>query len=250
MIFQTPTGRVPIEALSDGFRSVFAIVAELLLRLSLCTDQPEKVLEQEAVCLVDEIDANLHPRWQENVVPGLRAMFPNVQLIATTHSEIVVSTVEPKNVFRLEDMQAVTAVRQDTRFHAPDQSVVSVAQEVFGARRGAGDLRWILDPPPETTRRFWALFGDRIEPHHEVSVAEGRALLEGVRDAHDRPVPALDGLSGEAALFFVDLAPDANWSHPCAYVAFPAVGEPVWAEHFWPPAEDIRLVPISRLPGT
>ncbi|MCC6558196.1 MAG: hypothetical protein IT372_35060 [Polyangiaceae bacterium] len=75
-------------------------------------------------------------------------------------------------------------------------------------------------------------------------------LLEGVRAAHDRPIPALDGLSGEAALVFVDLAPDASWSHPCANVVFPAGGEPVWADHRWPPAEDIRLVPISRLPGT
>lgn len=103
VLFQTPTGRVPIEALSDGFRSVFVVVADLLLRLSLATEQPDKVLEQEAICLIDEIDAHLHPRWQENVIPGLRALFPKVQLIATTHSEIVVSTVEPKNVFRLEE---------------------------------------------------------------------------------------------------------------------------------------------------
>jgi hypothetical protein len=153
VLFRTPTGRVPIEALSDGFRSIFVIVAELLLRLSLATERPEEVLEQEAVCLIDEIDAHLHPRWQENVIPGLRAMFPNVQLLATTHSEIVVSTVEPKNVFRLEDMQAVKAVRQDARFHRPERSSVSIAQEVFGARRGAGDPRWMLDPPPEATRR-------------------------------------------------------------------------------------------------
>lgn len=103
VLFQTTTGRVPLEALSDGFRSVFVIVAELLFRLGLTTKDFGKVLEQEAVCLIDEIDAHLHPRWQESIIPGLTAMFPNVQFIATTHSEIVVSTVEPKNVFRLEE---------------------------------------------------------------------------------------------------------------------------------------------------
>lgn len=103
VLFDTPTGRVPIEALSDGFRSVFVVISDLLLRLSLATGDPNRVLEQEAVCLVDEIDAHLHPRWQDTVVPGLRALFPNVQWIATTHSESVVATVEPKNVFRLEE---------------------------------------------------------------------------------------------------------------------------------------------------
>jgi hypothetical protein len=251
VFFRTPTGRVPIEALSDGFRSVFVIVAELLLRLSLATARPEEILEQEAVCLIDEIDAHLHPRWQENVIPGLRTCFPNVQLIATTHSEIVVSTVEPKNVFRLEDMQAVTtAVRQDARFHRPERSSVSIAQEVFGARRGAGDPRWMLDPPPEFIRRFWELFAARIDPHQEVSIAEGRVLLEGVRDAHDRAIPGLGSLAGEAALFFVDLDPEANWAHPCAYVALSIDGEPIWAEHRWPPSEAIRLVPLPRPPGT
>ncbi len=102
VLFSTPTGLVPIEALSDGFRSVFVIVTELLLRLSLTTDDPNRLLQQEAVCLIDEIDAHLHPRWQERALPGLRALFPSVQFIATTHSPIVVSTVGPSEVFRFE----------------------------------------------------------------------------------------------------------------------------------------------------
>lgn len=102
VMFRTPTGLVPIEALSDGFRSVFVIVTELLLRLSLTTDDPNNILQQEAVCLIDEIDAHLHPNWQERAIPGLRELFPNVQFIATTHSPIVVSTVAPYEIFRFE----------------------------------------------------------------------------------------------------------------------------------------------------
>lgn len=93
---------MPIEALSDGFRSTFTIVSDLLLRLNFATRDPEQVLQQEGVCLIDEVDAHLHPRWQETIIPGLRALFPNVQFIATTHSPIVVASVEPENVFRLE----------------------------------------------------------------------------------------------------------------------------------------------------
>jgi energy-coupling factor transporter ATP-binding protein EcfA2 len=102
VLMSSPTGIVPIEALSEGHRSVFVIVGELLFRLSLCTSSPGRVLEQEGVCLIDEIDLHLHPRWQESVLPGLRTLFPNVQFIATTHSDLVMASVRPHNIFRLE----------------------------------------------------------------------------------------------------------------------------------------------------
>ncbi|MBI4616235.1 MAG: AAA family ATPase [Planctomycetes bacterium] len=103
VLFQGPSGTARLEELSDGLRSVFAIVTELLLRLSLSTSDPAKILETEAVCLVDEIDAHLHPRWQERIIPFLRTLFPHVQWIATTHSPLVIRTVEPENAFRLEE---------------------------------------------------------------------------------------------------------------------------------------------------
>lgn len=105
VLFRTPTGIVPLEALSDGLRSVFVIITELLLRASLSTSNMDDVLSVEGVCLVDEIDAHLHPRFQETIIPSFRALFPNIQLIATTHSPIVVASVEPENVFRLEQEQ-------------------------------------------------------------------------------------------------------------------------------------------------
>lgn len=101
VLFRAPSGSVTLDELSAGFKTLFVILTELLFRLSLTTDDPNQILQQEAVCLIDEIDLHLHPRWQETVIPGLRAMFPRVQFIATTHSPIVVSTVEPHEVFVL-----------------------------------------------------------------------------------------------------------------------------------------------------
>ncbi len=102
VLFETPTGTVSIDEFSDGLRSLFVIVAELMMRLSLCTDDPARVLEQEACCLIDEIDAHLHPRWQQTVLPGPTQLFPNVQFIVTTHSPLVVAPVWPHQVFRLD----------------------------------------------------------------------------------------------------------------------------------------------------
>jgi hypothetical protein len=247
VIFRTPTGHVPLEALSDGFRSIFVIITDLLLRLSLATDDPESVLEQEATCLVDEIDAHLHPKWQETIIPGLRAMFPNVQFICTTHSEIVVSTVEPKNVFRLGDGDGYSAIRQDLVFKPQQRSSVSIAEEVFEGQAGTNGRQWILDPPHEVQLRFWAHFKDHIDPEGHAFIAEGPIFLEHLRDIREEALPNLKDRSGRSALFFIDKNPKANWAHPCTYVIFPEAGEPFALEHDWPPSETIRLVPATPI---
>ncbi len=53
------------------------------------------------VFLVDEIDAHLHPSWQRTIMTTLLAAVnnlagePKVQLVATTHSPLVMASIEP-----------------------------------------------------------------------------------------------------------------------------------------------------------
>ncbi len=101
VVFDTPTGRLPIEALSDDVLGLIVIVAEVAFRLSLTTDDQSAVFEQEAVCLVDEIEARLPERSQRAVLPILRSIFPGVQWIVTTRSPLVVSSVDDALVFQL-----------------------------------------------------------------------------------------------------------------------------------------------------
>jgi energy-coupling factor transporter ATP-binding protein EcfA2 len=98
VVFDTPDGVVALEALADGLRSLFLIVAELVLRLDAAYPDSKAPLHEAAVCLVDELDEHLHPRLQRTVVPALRSLFPNVQFIVTTHSPYVVGAAEPGEI--------------------------------------------------------------------------------------------------------------------------------------------------------
>lgn len=75
--------------------------------------------------------------------------------------------------------------------------------------------------------------------------AKGRTYMEALRDAHDRAVPGLEDVAGEAWLFFADFSPLSNWSHECAYIVVRDHGEPVIAHHRWPPNDAVRLLPVS-----
>ncbi len=50
-----------------------------------------KVLHQEAIVVIDEVDAHLHPAWQQKIRRLLTDKFPNVQFIVSAHSPLIVA---------------------------------------------------------------------------------------------------------------------------------------------------------------
>jgi hypothetical protein len=54
-----------------------------------------------ALVLIDEVDAHLHPSWQQTIGPWFLKRFPRVQFLVTTHSPLVCQAAEEGSVFRL-----------------------------------------------------------------------------------------------------------------------------------------------------
>jgi predicted ATP-binding protein involved in virulence len=94
-----------LEQLSDGYRNLLAIVLDFARRLAQANPNWENPLEAPGVLLIDEIELHLHPRWQQTVIPKLRKVFPNTQLLVTTHSPQVLTTVQEKNIFILKNQK-------------------------------------------------------------------------------------------------------------------------------------------------
>jgi hypothetical protein len=99
--------RVPIEELSDGFRSILSLTLELLRHLTLAFE-PTLVFDASGtnvlppgVVLIDEVDVHLHPTWQRSVGTWLTRTFPNVQFIVTTHSPLVCRSAAKGSIFVL-----------------------------------------------------------------------------------------------------------------------------------------------------
>ncbi|MCH7749924.1 MAG: AAA family ATPase [Acidobacteria bacterium] len=96
--FRTPYGRVPLEGLSLGHRTVTAWIVDLAWRLIVRYPESAKPLEEPAVVLIDEIDLHLHPHWQRRIMKQLSEHFPNVQFVATTHSPLMITSLDEVNV--------------------------------------------------------------------------------------------------------------------------------------------------------
>ena len=95
----------PWSDLSDGYHVFTALVADIARRAVMLNefDGAEAPAKVEGVVLIDEIDLHLHPRWQREALPRLRDVFPKLQLVVTTHSPQVLSSVENRQVRRLID---------------------------------------------------------------------------------------------------------------------------------------------------
>ncbi len=106
--WETETGEkieLSLNQLSSGYRNMLALVMDFARRLAQANPEMENPLEAKAVLMIDELDLHLHPTWQQKIIPDLRKVFPNTQIIATTHSPEIVTTVERHQVKILEDYQ-------------------------------------------------------------------------------------------------------------------------------------------------
>lgn len=91
-----------INELSQGEKSILIIIGDLIRRMSILNPHLENPLETPAVVLVDEIDLHLHPLWQQQIVQKLEDIFPKTQFILSTHSPIVLSSVNNEDIFVLK----------------------------------------------------------------------------------------------------------------------------------------------------
>lgn len=92
-----------LRQLSDGERSLLALVLDIARRLSQANpglDDP--VRDGTGVVLIDELDMHLHPLWQRQVMSLLTGTFPNCQFVATTHSPQIIGETEPQRLILLQ----------------------------------------------------------------------------------------------------------------------------------------------------
>ncbi len=146
--WETETGEkidLSINQLSSGYRNMLALVMDFARRLAQANPQMENPLEAEAVLMIDELDLHLHPTWQQKIIPDLRKVFPNTQIIATTHSPEIVTTVERHQVKILENYQ-IKECPTPTR----GRSSSDIVRDVLGLEK--------LRPDTEESRTLTALF--------------------------------------------------------------------------------------------
>lgn len=168
--------------LSDGYRNMVAMVADIAWRASVLNPQfgAEAHLQTEGVVLIDEVDLHLHPEWQRRVMGDLQRTFPKLQFIVTTHSPQVVASVSRSQVRLLDNNKLVSS---DLFVEGRDSS--ELLEDVFGvprrpeaAKRQLNDLyRLLEDEAYDEARAALAVLEGSLGPD-DADVIRARHVLD------------------------------------------------------------------------
>lgn len=142
-----PDGWIPLSALGLGYRTMTAWIVDLSSRLFERYGELEDPLSGPAVCLIDEIDLHLHPRWQRDLITRLSTLFPRTQFIATAHSPLIVQAAPDANVVvlrRQPDGVVIDNAPRSVRKWRVDQILTSELFDIPSARAPELDA-WIQE---------------------------------------------------------------------------------------------------------
>lgn len=94
---------VPFEQLSDGQRTIMGLIADIARRMVVLNPHlgSNVCIETPGIILIDELDIHLHPKWQRQIVRGLKDAFPNIQFIAASHSPQILGELTPDEIILL-----------------------------------------------------------------------------------------------------------------------------------------------------
>jgi energy-coupling factor transporter ATP-binding protein EcfA2 len=140
-LFVTKNGiSLDVRQLSDGERSMLALVLDLAQRLSQANpglDDP--VRDGIAVVLIDELDMHMHPLWQRQVMSLLTSTFPHCQFIATTHSPQIIGEAHPERIVLLQAEEGRIVPRRCDQAYGLDAN--AVLEQIMGTASRAEPVR-------------------------------------------------------------------------------------------------------------
>jgi len=161
--------RMPVNQLSDGYKSMISLVADIAYRMAVLNPQflGDVCKNTDGVVFIDEIDLHLHPEWQQRVLDDLRAIFPKVQFIVSTHAPAVINTV-PKECIRILKNNAV--------IDAPVETYGKDANSILTAIMDANER------PVSVKKKFNEFYNALAQGEESDDYDEARQILDELKE--------------------------------------------------------------------
>lgn len=127
---------IDLGLLPDGLKSIVSWIADLLMRLDRIPwidDTPP--MKRNFLLMLDEVDIHLHPSWQRRVLPIVQRLFPNAQIIASTHSPFVVASAQDAQIitFHVENgisrLESISPSREGISYSVVLRSIFGIENE-------------------------------------------------------------------------------------------------------------------------
>lgn len=148
--------QLSLEKLSSG--NIFLIEHLLMLlckMYSVCVLNqlsPSEITNIPGLLLIDEIENHLHPKWQKKILGIIRRIFPKLQIILTTHSPFVVSSMDGAKIYTCISRGDHSTIEDETDkySHMPVEEIL--ASSVFAVSSFNDEITSLINKRKESIR--------------------------------------------------------------------------------------------------
>ena len=159
-----------VNQLSAGTSTVLGWTITLAFALARHNEWQDGWQQQPATLLFDEIENQLHPGWQQRLIPAFSEHFPGVQLIATTHSPFMAINRDSGQVHRLRRHQDGTVSMDTFGNHTYGWSAEQVVHDLMEVNTNYSDK--VAGAAAELARLTAS-----PDPSNEARLAELRSVI-------------------------------------------------------------------------
>ncbi len=95
---------IPFEGLSDGYRDVIKIIADIAVRMCILNPylKENTLKETPGIVVIDELERSLHPEWQRRIMSMFTELFPKVQFICASHSPFIIQSLKDGQLISMD----------------------------------------------------------------------------------------------------------------------------------------------------
>ena len=155
---------IPLHSWADGYRITLNWILDIYAWAMRFKDAIDESGHVHGVLLIDEIEQHLHPSMQRRIVTDLKGIFPHLQIIATSHSPLVVQDLQMDEIVSLHrkgSMVTAAPLRDYSSFSVED---ILTAEELFetppysieieNARQRYRELMMKTESSPQDTKEL------------------------------------------------------------------------------------------------
>ncbi|WP_299764439.1 AAA family ATPase [uncultured Dokdonia sp.] len=149
---------IRVRELSAGYQAIIVMTLTIIREL-LSTWDTFSIAE--GIVLIDEIGVHLHPKWKLQIIGTLRAIFPAMNFLITTHEPLCLRGINEGEValMKLDESNQVIAL-----VDLPSPKALTIEQLITSKFFG---LITSFDPEVETQLNTFYLLNSKLEPSEQ-----------------------------------------------------------------------------------
>ncbi|WP_417364529.1 AAA family ATPase [Galbibacter sp.] len=166
-IIKVGSNEISLEKLSSGNLYLIQRFTSLLSQVySICAINRlsiSKYKEIKGLLLIDEAENHLHPKWQKVFLQNIQKLFPKLQIIVSTHSPFIVSSISSCKVFVCKSKIDYSVVEEETDFYTNKPIEEVLLSPLFDTRNFNSDISKLLELRKEAIEKKEKIEVERIE---------------------------------------------------------------------------------------